>query len=155
RYPALGVVGQQVFVFGGEDTGTPVDDIQAIDLTTGTVRTVGHLPEAVGEASVVSGPGHLWIVGGRTASGLTDAVVRFDVATGTATMDGRRPSPAADSVAVAAGGTTYLLGGEHRSLLAAVVVARVATVSVPSRSAAATAGFQGQLLIADRGNNRL
>lgn len=127
RYPAVAAVGPRVFVFGGEDGTTPVDDIQAIDLSTGTVRTVGHLPEAVGEASVVTGSGRFWIVGGRTPSGITDAVVRFDVATGTASMEGRRPSPAADSAAVVAGGTTYLLGGEQRSLLDDVVTARVAT----------------------------
>src|SRR5207244_2711689 len=88
-------------------------------------------------------------------NGVTDAVVRFDVATGRAALAGRLPSPAADSAAVAAGNTTYLLGGESRALSSGVVSAQVESQPTPARSSAPARPFDGQLLIADRGNNRL
>ncbi|HZD71493.1 MAG TPA: PQQ-binding-like beta-propeller repeat protein, partial [Actinomycetes bacterium] len=83
----------------------------------------------------------------------TDAVWRFDPAGGRVLAAGRLPGPVSDAAAVVTGGAAWLLGGEDGGRLATVTVLRLA--AHPIRTAPADAPFQGRLLIADRGNDRL
>ena len=158
RYPALAGDGEVVYVFGGElAAGTESRAIQAIDLRTGTVRVVGKLPQGLAHAAAVRLGGRIYLAGGRSGGRATDAVWRFDPAGGRVNPVGRLPGPVSDAAAVVAGGSAWLLGGEgDGSQLASAFLLRLATRPTPAgHTAAAAAPFQGRLLIADRGNDRL
>jgi Kelch motif len=153
RYPTLAADGQVVYVFGGEPAaGVESRAIQAIDLRTGTARVVGQLPHGLAHANAVQLGGRIYLAGGRSGGRATDAVWRFDPAGGRVVPAGRLPGPVSDAAAVVAGGRAWLLGGEDGSQLATATVLRL--VTRPTH-AAPVAAFQGRLLIADRGNNRL
>lgn len=125
RYPALAVVGQKVYVFGGEEGTTPVADVQVIDLSgpSATATRVGALPEPRGEAVTVTSGDRVWIAGGRTPSGIVGSVVRWDTTASTAAPGGSLPSPVADAVAVTIDRTTYLVGGENTAAVSSVFAA--------------------------------
>src|SRR6266536_2176974 len=81
---------------------------------------------------------------------------RFDPAGRKMIHAGRLPRPVSNAAAVVAGGSAWLLGGEDGSQLATAALLRLATRPASAGHAApAAAPFQGRLLIADRGNNRL
>lgn len=155
RYPALAVAGQDLWLFGGEQGGTPVNTIQRVDLSAHTATVAGHLPAPVGEATAIVLDGHVYIAGGRTRSGgVTSRVLSFDPVTVKAKTVAHLPAPAADSGGAVLGGTGYLLGGETPGATARVTELRLEMVAV-AQQAASVAPFTGRLLIADRGNDRL
>jgi N-acetylneuraminic acid mutarotase len=72
------VLGDQLFVVGGERAGTPVDEIWRIDERGGSTL-VGHLPEGRSRAAlVVVGDHTAWLVGGLVPQGPTASVVVLD-----------------------------------------------------------------------------
>jgi hypothetical protein len=101
----------------------------------------------------------VYLLGGRSNAHVVDTVYKLAAgpAGWVATADGTLPLPTADMAVATLGQTAYLVGGEGQlgQPLRSVVVARMVT---PGSAAAASSGpppFQGQLLIADRGNDRL
>ncbi len=113
RYPAVAVSGGQIWVIGGERAGVMVTTIQRIDVRTGRVRVVGHLPSPLGHASAVTLGHRILVVGGRTGQDqLTSTMWWFDPHTRALRRAGRLPTPLADSAVVTALGSAYLLGGE-------------------------------------------
>jgi hypothetical protein len=168
RYPAVAAVGTTIWVFGGEQPAGPVRAIQRIDTTTGRAQVVGQLPDPLSQASALVLDGQVLIAGGRTSSTTTSsAVYRFDPGQDTVHPVAELPVPVADAGGVVVGHTGYLLGGEDDGRVADVQTLTVATAPpspAPSPSGGASAGarqlsdthpFDGSLLIADRGNNRL
>ncbi len=157
RYPALAADGVVVYVFGGEPApNVESRAIQAIDLRTGTARVVGRLPQGLADAAAVRLGGRIYLAGGRSGGRATDAIWRFDPASRKMIHAGRLPRPVSNAAAVVAGGSAWLLGGEDGSQLATAALLRLATRPASAGHAApAAAPFQGRLLIADRGNNRL
>jgi len=156
RYPALAAAGEVVYVFGGElATGAESRAIQAIDLRTGAAKDVGQLPEGLAHAAAIRLGGRIYLAGGRSGGRVTDAVWRFNPAGGRVIPVGRLPGPVADAAAVVTGGSAWLLGGEDGGQLATVALLRLVTRPTLAGHAAPAAPFQGRLLIADRGNNRL
>lgn len=168
RYAATAVDGSTIWVFGGQHDGVPVSDVQRIDTATGKVTIAGHLPTALSDAAAWNLDGHLLIAGGRTsANTVTGAVREWDPATRTAKVVAQLPERVADAGAAVVNGTGYLFGGENSSQVTAVQRVIVRTVRTatgpPSASASPSASgplsdthpFNGTLLIADRGNNRL
>jgi Kelch motif len=154
RYPAVATDGKIVYVFGGEPAaGGESRAIQAIDLRDGTARIAGQLPQGLAHAAAFRLGGRIYLAGGRSGGRATDAVWRFDPAAGRAVPAGRLPRPVSDAAVAVAGGAAWLLGGEDGDQLATVTVLRPATR--PTQAAPADAAFQGRLLIADRGNDRL
>ena len=153
RYPALAADGAVVYVFGGETAaGVESRAIQALDLRTGTARVVGQLPRGLAHAAAVRLGGRIYLAGGRSGGRATDVVWRFDPASARVVPAGRLPGPVSDAAVVVAGGSGWLLGGEDTGQLASVIRLRLGTRTTP---AGLDAPFQGRLLIADRGNNRL
>jgi len=157
RYPAVAALGHVVYVIGGELPGGGGDatDIQAIDPDTGSVRVVGQLGAGLSHAAAALIAGKLYLFGGRSGGSASDVVSVLDPATWTATAVAALPVAASDMTVATVDGSTYLLGGEDEAghPLASVAVAHL--VSEPGPSPAMAAPFSGQLLIADRGNNRL
>jgi hypothetical protein len=159
RYPAAGVINGKLYVIGGEkDDKTSSTDIQQVDLTTGQAAIIGRLSDGLAHAASAVIGGALYTIGGRSGTTLVDNVNRFDPSTATLARIGRLPHPVSDSGVATLGDVAYVVGGETDK----GPIDRVVQVSVrPSTNTdlppmpAGQHPFVGQLLIADRGNNRL
>lgn len=156
RYPAVGALGDNVFVFGGELSGNESSAVQQIDVRTGDARVIGRLPSPRTEAAAISIGGSLFVGGGRAGGAASTDVLRFDPSSAQFSIAAALPAPVADSAAVVVNGRAYLLGGEAASISSSVAVLQESNATPPSPTAAANVRpFSGRLLIADRGNNRL
>ena len=140
RYPAVAVLGSQIWVFGGQTSHGITNDIQRIPLPgashTGAGQTVrgrgiasgavaGHLPRPVTAAAAFTLGGRLYIAGGQTAPArpgqataspsatltTSDAVLRYQPGH-PAALAGTLPVPVANAGAAVLGGTAYLVGGD-------------------------------------------
>ncbi len=178
RYPAVVAQGNSIFAFGGQ-TGsgagsavTATAAIQEIDPATHSSRVVGALPQALYGAAAFVIAGHVYIAGGQTGDGQTlTQMYEFDERTHRVAAAGLLPQAVAFAgyATVGSGQTAvgYLVGGEvdHQSgndqagvvtgSLRSVISLRPSTYGGPVGPASAGAPYQGHLLIADRGNNRL
>lgn len=170
RYLATAVIGDRIFAFGGETaSGSATDVIQEIDPAKGTARVIGHLPQAVSHAAAVVLGGRIYVLGGEDNETATDRVWRFDPATGKVAAAPSLPLAVSGGAAVSAGRSAYLIGGTGAGgeALASIVLLRLQAAKPSPQatepeggasSAAAKEGsppFEGQLMIADRGNNRI
>jgi hypothetical protein len=178
RYPAVVALGDSIYSFGGQtalDVSSAVGDtaaIQVIDPSTGSVQVVGQLPTALyGAAAFVLG-GHIYIAGGQTADGHTlTQLYEFDEVTHRVRLAGLLPQAVAFAGYATMGSGVravgYLVGGEvsqqtgndqagvASGTLQSVISLRPSRYGGPVGGAAAGSPYQGQLLIADRGNDRL
>lgn len=181
RYPAVAVAGDAIYLFGGETSaGHSTDAIQEVLPAAGTARVVGHLPAPLDHASAVSLDGRIYVLGGTAGGAATDRILSFDPSTRTVATAGTLPGPVSNAAAATVGGSGYLVGGLGKSGSPLNSVVRVtlrqvpatqppvtSTTSTTSTSTTSTSTtttqattaqspvFDGHLLIADRGNNRL
>lgn len=164
RYPAVAALRGLIYVLGGQSAaGSLVDDVQVVDPATGRATIAGHLPapSAAGAAGVLGGT--IYLAGGLRATGPaekgpTDAVLAFDAASGKFLPAGWLPVPVANAGAAVSGGRLWLVGGETGGGAPTADVQFVkpdkafGTAGVPG---AGSPYFGDELLVADRGNNRL
>ena len=166
RYPALAAVGSQIYVLGGQDAaGRPLDAVQLVDTSSGRVRLLAPLPEAVSGAAAGTVSGVVYLAGGLTGSAHprpTAAVWAYRPGRGQGSgaflRAGSLPVAVANAGATVVGGRLVLVGGET----AGGAPSADAQFVRPDR-AFGTAGAVGAgspyygdlLLVADRGNNRL
>ena len=163
RYLAVAALGGRIYAFGGETaSGAPSDAIQEVDPRAGTARVVGHLPQALSHASAVVLGGDVYVLGGEAGGSPLSQIWRFEPEKNTVAVAGKLPRPISGGGAAVVGSTAYLIGGTGRgeAPLATVVKLEVEhkTVAVAKATKPATtaaAPFSGQMMIADRGNNRL
>jgi hypothetical protein len=178
RYPAVVALGDSIYSFGGQtalDVSSAVGDtaaIQVINPSTHSVQVVGQLPTALyGAAAFVLG-GHIYVAGGQTADGHTlTQLYEFDEVTHRVRLAGLLPQAVAfagyTTMGSGARAVGYLVGGEvsqqtgndqagvASGSLQSVISLRPSRYGGPVGGAAAGSPYQGQLLIADRGNDRL
>jgi hypothetical protein len=178
RYPAVVALASDVFSFGGQ-TGsgagssvTATADIQEIDPATHTAHVVGTLPQALYGAAAFVIDGHIYLAGGQTGGGQTlTQLYEFDQRTHRVADAGLLPQAVAfggyATVGTGKGAIGYLVGGEvaqqsgtdqagiATGSLASVISLRPSPYGGPVGGADAGAPYQGHLLIADRGNDRL
>ncbi|MBV8597518.1 MAG: hypothetical protein JO017_01735, partial [Actinobacteria bacterium] len=113
RAPAATLLGNKIYVAGGESGGKTVGAIQVVDLKTGTARVIGSLPQGVSHATLVVVKGKLFLLGGvtGTATGARTTasaraqhplawVVSIDPNTGHAKIVGHLGGPLIDAVIV-------------------------------------------------------
>jgi hypothetical protein len=163
RYLAVATLGGRIYAFGGETaSGAPSDAIQEVNPGAGTARVVGHLPQALSHASAVTLGGDIYVLGGEAGGSPLSQIWRFEPGKNTVTVAGKLPRPISGGGAAVVGSTAYLIGGTGpgEAPLATVVKLEVehktGAVAKPARPATtAAAPFSGQMMIADRGNNRL
>ncbi len=177
RYPAVAVVGQDLVIAGGDDAkDNPVAGVYRFDTTTGKTTSLADLPAPVGHAAAFALGGVVYVAGGAdSGGGAVDGVTAVDPATGKVSSAASLPSPVSDAAVATTATDAWLIGGLRGHALDEVVRASLATVAPaatgspaqsspsagPSGSASplvdpATARpFAGNLLIADRGNDRL
>ncbi len=171
RYAAVAALGGKVVIAGGRTTSGPSAAVYRFDPATGAVTRIGRLPAAVMHASAGVLGGTMYVVGGIGASGATAAVVAVSAA-GRARVAARLPHPLSDAGVVTQPGRLLVVGGSDGTAPVASILsitlrprtaARAAPAPPPKRRQPASAGppklfrgpLPGDLLIADRGNNRI
>jgi hypothetical protein len=178
RYPAVVAAGQALFAFGGQ-TGsgagsavTATADIQEIDPATHSTRVVGTLPQALYGAAAFVLAGHIYVAGGETGDGQTlTQIYEYDARSHRVADAGLLPQGVAfggyATVGAGSSAVGYIVGGEvaHQQgvdqagvasgTLQSVISLRPSSYGGPVGAASAGAPYQGHLLIADRGNDRL
>lgn len=174
RYMAVAALGGRIYAFGGETgAGSPTDAIQEVDPAQGTARQIGRLPQAISHAAAVALGGSIYILGGEGGEGATAKSWRFDPASGKVFPASALPHPIAGGAVAGAGESAYLIGGTGPGGEALGSVVRLSLKRAPRKSPAAGGGsgageaaakptdgsrhapFEGRLMIADRGNNRI
>ncbi len=164
RYLATVAVGGRIFAFGGETaSGGATDAIQEVNPAKGTARVIGHLPRAVSHAAAVVLGGQVYVLGGEPNGVATNQAWRFDPASGKVAKAPSLPIAVAGGAAVGNGKTAYLLGGTGAGgeTLDSIVSLRLQAAKPPPspkpspQASRHAPPFQGQLMIADRGNNRI
>ena len=162
RYAAAYADGSSLWIFGGEHNGQPTTDIQRFTRQTGQTSVAAHLPRPLAHEGVAVIGGHILLLGGTDGSHPQNTIYSFDPATGAVTVVGSLPEAVSDMGVSVVDQTAYIIGGE--ALTAEQTIApTTAIVAVAYRDvtpAAQSTGspnppFDGHLLIADRGNNRL
>jgi hypothetical protein len=177
RYPAVAALGGAIYTFGGEiespaSAPAATTDIQRINPVTHAVTVVGHLPEALYGAAAFVIDGTIYVAGGQVPGGITlTQIYAFSPSTGALLPAGWLPEADAFAgyVTVGTGARTvgYMVGGEVTSQagtlqagvasgsLQSVISLRPSAYGGPAGSPSSGAPYQGTLLIADRGNDRL
>ena len=130
RYPAVASLGTSVYVFGGliaggEYNGKFTNDVQQVNLRTGSARIVGHLPAPLAHAMGSEMGGRLFVFGGSTPSGTSRQMLSFNPATMAVLVAGSLPEPITDAAVATIGRTAYLLGGISRGPLASITTVRL------------------------------
>jgi outer membrane protein assembly factor BamB len=163
RYLATAALGGRIYAFGGETaSGAFTGAIQEFDPKTGRARVVGRLPVPVAHASAVALGGAVFVLGGEASGAPTASIWRFEPGSGSVVRAGQLPQPIANGAVAVSGASADLIGGvgSGGEALASIVSLRLrqpAPAPAAKSSAAAPAGspFNGKLMIADRGNDRL
>ncbi|HEU4705709.1 MAG TPA: PQQ-binding-like beta-propeller repeat protein [Solirubrobacterales bacterium] len=171
RYMAVAALGGRIYAFGGETAeGTPTDAIQEVDPASGTARVIGRLPHPVSHAAAVALGGSIYVLGGEEAAGATASSWRFDPGGGRVSSAASLPRPIAGGAIAGFGHSAYLVGGTGAGgeALSSIVALTLEPANRAGGGKAAGAGaagasqaqsqdppFQGRLMIADRGNNRI
>jgi hypothetical protein len=170
---------------GGSSAGDgPVDLIQRIDPSTHKAVVVGHMPYPVEAAAAVNLGGTIYVAGGESTSPDTAAagvgttqldgwasaaiaptsgvspvgdVWAFVPATGAVDRAGQLQVPVAHAGVVTEGTSAWLIGGESGSAMVGTVqtLRPNPAFGVAGAQGAGSPYFGTQLLVADRGNDRL
>jgi non-specific serine/threonine protein kinase len=128
RYPAVAVIDDAVYLFGGVSSseGTDTASVQRYDPATGTTQVVAELPTPLSHASAVLLGGRVYVVGGYVNNVASAQVLAFDPSAGTFTPAGDLDAPRTDAGVVTIGDTGYLVGGESADgAVATVTLLRV------------------------------
>ncbi|MGN6378594.1 MAG: hypothetical protein ACTHNU_06550 [Gaiellales bacterium] len=168
RYAAVAPLGGRVVIAGGRTVNGPTRDILSFDPGTHRVTRVGALPQPLMHAQAATMGGVMYVVGGITAGGQpTDQVVAVTPA-GRAHVVARLPHPLSDAgVAATPQGLVVVGGSDGTAPVTSVLGLRWVVVRAHPRHHhrhRSTGGglpamfkgpLPGDLLIADRGNNRM
>lgn len=160
RYLAVATLGGRIFAFGGETAdGSASDAIREVDPAAGTARIVGHLPGAVSHAAAVVLGGSIYVIGGETGGAPTDRIWRFEPGAKKVTPAGRLPEAISGGGVAAVGSTAYLIGGTGSGGTPVATVLKLEVrqqkIQPKPKTTASSQPFEGRLMIADRGNDRI
>ncbi len=159
RYPALAVLGSQIYVFGGLlANGHPSNAVQLVDPANRTAHVVGRLPKPLdGAAAGVLG-GTVYLAGGSNGRGPTSAVYAFEPGNASFLRAGSLRVPTANAGTAVSDGRLWIVGGESSGGRPTGDVQMVVPNPGFGKAGDLAAGspFAGdKLLIADRGSDRL
>jgi hypothetical protein len=110
-YPAAAVLGNSLWVFGGELNNTQTAVIQRIDLTKHTASVVAQMPQALSHAMAFVVNNTVFVAGGRTGTTRSNQILRFDPTTFTFTAAGTLIAHVSDAAVAVVGTSAYLFGG--------------------------------------------
>ena len=164
RYPAVAALNGEIYAFGGQGSnGRPVRVVQVVDPVSRRVSVIGQLPSPLSGAVAMNLGGTIYVAGGESAVGASPprpvtGILAFDPERRTFLPAGSLRVAVSNAAATVLGARGWVVGGE---VAGGVPTATVQMLEPNSRFG--TAGSPGagspyfgeQLLVADRGNNRL
>lgn len=165
RYAAVAALGGRLVIAGGRTTGGASDAVLRFDPATGRTTRIGRLPQPLMHASAGVIGSTMYVVGGQTAAGAPTSWVLAIDATGRVHRAFHLAQPLSDAgVATTPAGLVVVGGWDghgpvdrvwslHLSSSRSGAGAR--TVAAPPRPAMFRGPLPGDLLIADRGNDRM
>ncbi|HXD70498.1 MAG TPA: PQQ-binding-like beta-propeller repeat protein [Gaiellales bacterium] len=166
RYAAVAPLAGRVMIAGGRTGSGPSRDILSFDPATGHVARVGSLPQPLMHAEAAALGGVMYVIGGITAAGRpTDQVVAV-TPSGRAHVVARLPHPLSDAGVAATPAGLVIVGGSDGTRPVSSVL-RLGWTTAHARARRHHRGaagplpamfhgpLPGDLLIADRGNNRM
>jgi hypothetical protein len=114
RYPAVAVLDNAIYLFGGVTTANGLDTtaIQRYDPKKRTTTVVAQLPAPLSHATAVTFHGITFILGGYVNNVPSNQILRFDPHAAAVTQAGALPAPLTDSAATVIANVGYLVGGE-------------------------------------------
>lgn len=167
RYAAVGALGPDLLIAGGRTTAGPSAAVYRFDPASRRVTQIGRLPRPVMHASAGVLGHTMYVVGGIGPAGATADVVAVTPG-GRARVATRLPHPLSDAGVVTLADRLLVVGGNDGSAPVASILsialrpqagARPAVKRVQRRHSGPPALFRGalpgDLLIADRGNDRI
>jgi hypothetical protein len=169
RYAAVATMGNDVIIAGGRTETGPTAAIYRFTPASGRVERIGTLPQPLMHASAGTLNGTMYVVGGLGADNRPMRSVVGIRSDGSAKLAARLPTPLSDAPVATLPDRLLIVGGSTgASPTSAVESLSFQPATTPKdppakRTAAATPrrpqGFRGplpgDLLIADRGNNRI
>ena len=162
RYPAVAALGGLIYVFGGESLGgLPVAAVQVVNPGNGTDKVIGQLPLALSGAAAGVLDGVIYIAGGVTGATrpqAVDDVFAFAVARTSFLRAGSLPVAVANAGTAVSKGRLFLVGGETNGGTLTSDVQMVTpnrAFGVAGAPGAGSPYYGDELLVADRGNDRL
>jgi hypothetical protein len=111
RYPAVAVLGTNLWVFGGEWNNAQTAVIQRVDLNAHTAAVVAQMPAALSHAAAFVVDNTVFVAGGRTGTTRSDQILRFNASTFTFTPAGTLVAHLSDAAVTVVGTSVFLLGG--------------------------------------------
>jgi Galactose oxidase, central domain len=165
RYAAVAAVGGRLVIAGGRTTAGATDAVLRFDPASGRTTRIGRLPQPLMHASAGVIGTTAYVVGGQTAAGTaTNWVLGIDPA-GRVHRALHLAQPLSDAgVATTSAGLVVVGGSDGRGPVKSVWLLHTSTSKQPPREEPASAHrppamfrgpLPGDLLIADRGNNRM
>ncbi len=162
RYPAVAAIGGLIYVFGGESLGgLPVGAVQVVNPGNGTDKVIGQLPLPLSGAAAGVLDGVIYIAGGTTGATrpqAVDDVFAFAVARTSFLRAGSLPVAVANAGTAVSKGRLFLVGGETNGGALTSDVQMVTpnrAFGVAGAPGAGSPYYGDELLVADRGNDRL
>ena len=153
-------IGRFVYLFGGGNGVSQLDEIVRIDPRSGQSTLVGRLPVASSDSSAAAIGGTAYVVGGYTGTRWLDTILAWRPGTA-ARVAAHLPTPLRYAAVAAAGGRLVIAGGslETGSASRAVLeydprtgkVSRVGSLPAPTTHAAAAALGPDVYVIGGRG----
>ena len=153
-------IGRFVYLFGGGNGVSQLDEIVRIDPRSGQSTVVGHLPAASSDSSAAAIGGTAYVVGGYTGTQWLDTILAWRPGTA-ARVVAHLPAPLRYTAVAAAGGRLVIAGGSLESGSASRSVlefdpqtgkmSRVGTLPAPTTHAAAAALGPDVYVIGGRG----
>ncbi|MDX6544981.1 MAG: hypothetical protein QOG02_755 [Gaiellales bacterium] len=165
RYAAVASIGSDVVIAGGRTVHGVSSAIYRFTPATGRVTKIGSLHQPVMHAGAGVLGGVMYVVGGLVADGAPVSSLQAVTSSGESHMAARLPQALSDAGVTAAGDRIVVVGGNDGSGPVATVLkielrsARTghgpATTPTGGPPAMFRGPLPGDLLIADRGNNRM
>jgi hypothetical protein len=163
RYAAVAAVGADVIIAGGRTEQGASDAVYRFSPSSGSVRRIGSLPRPLMHASAATLGGVMYVVGGLGSDGAPTSSVIAVTASGAAHVAAHLPQPLSDAGVAGGGGRLVVVGGFDgtgpTSAVLQIDLRAAPAGPATSRSDTVQARFRGplpgDLLIADRGNNRM
>jgi outer membrane protein assembly factor BamB len=168
RYAAVAAVGGRIVIAGGRTPAGPTRSIYRFDPATGRVTRIGSLPYPLMHAAGGAIGADAYVVGGLGATGAPTRWILRIAADGSVRRAAALPSPLSDAGVAAVGGGLVIVGGAGVNgpvagieLFHAVPRTAAPAPAHPRRRQASTkprmfrGPLPGDLMIADRGNNRI
>jgi len=163
RYPAVAALDGKIYVFGGQaSNGQPVRLVQVVDPRSHHVALAGELPVPLSGAVAVDLGGTVYVAGGDSPAGPslrpTANIYAFDLKRHSFLHAGSLPVAVSNAGAAVLGQRAWIVGGEVAGGTPTATVQVLepnfgfGDAGIPG---AGSPFFGDQLLVADRGNNRL